>query len=293
MGLAWNEEEYAIGIGALDAQHKELITLAGELAALRDRKGGVEEAKGLLGRLHSYTHYHFTSEEAVLMRFEFPGARDHVALHRSFAESVRRQLDQFTSDRGGDLDAAVTLVEDWVSEHVKGADREYAEFLRKKGIRVSDSFFGVGAEDADVEAEALSLWERRKLALRIKEIDAQHRELVFILQQVNDLNKRGVSSERRRLYLPVIIKKLYWYSRYHFDLEESLLEKRAYPDLDAHKALHRGFVLKVGTFAKEYKAGRSDLTDEIVAYLRDWTMQHILRDDGAYRDYLAPEGTAG
>jgi len=57
-------------------------------------------------------------------------------------------------------------------------------------------------------------------------------------------------------------------------------------ELKAHRQLHTVFVDHIRNFAKEYNAGAAGLSQEIVQFLRDWTINHILQEDGKFKIIL-------
>jgi len=295
MRIQWNNSEHSIGIDALDNQHKELFNITNTLVDLQEKGASKTEILKVMKRLHAYTNYHFSTEEGLFLKFEYPEREDHHFIHKGFSEKVRYHFDQVQNNTDEDLSNLIELLVTWVKGHINQEDRRYAEFLDKNNLVVNENFF-FSSENADQELEmaqaAEALWESKKLALRVKEIDDQHKELVFILQQVNDLNKRGVTDGRRRMYLPVIIKRLYYYSQFHFNLEEELMQKFNYPGLMKHKTLHQSFIDKINHFAKDYRQAKVSLTEEIVNYLKDWTLQHILQDDADYKNFLGSDSPA-
>ena len=66
----------------------------------------------------------------------------------------------------------------------------------------------------------LDQWKNQKLKLEIAGIDNQHKELIYILQQINDL--QHTSDSRMKIYLPVIIKKLFYYTQFNTNFSKCL-----------------------------------------------------------------------
>lgn len=171
----------------------------------------------------------------------------------------------------------------WILNHICGEDRSYVQHFREQGILV-DSHHLHGSDGPTVKESALAHWEKHNLTLHIADIDRQHKELVHILQQLNDLQKSG--DDRRQTLLPSIIKKLYYYSQYHFVYEEELMSAHGFDHIKEHRDQHQDFILKVSDFAREYSLKKETLSDETVVFLREWVVHHILEEDKKYTSSL-------
>lgn len=135
---------------------------------------------------------------------------------RDFRENPNRSLDEV-------LDFLIG----WIIEHIQGDDRRYADYFADRGV-VPEVHFSVGREGSgQLRKDALALWREQKLQLEIGWVDGHHKELVFILQQFNDLYR--ASAERRR---------------------------------------------------------DENLHGEIVQYLKEWTLEHILEEDRRFKHFL-------
>lgn len=70
------------------------------------------------------------------------------------------------------------------------------------------------------------------------------------------------------------------YTRYHFGTEEDLMRNSGHPNFLKHKAEHDNFVNKVAEFEESYKKGSIlALRMEVIRFLRDWLLNHILTVD--------------
>jgi hemerythrin-like metal-binding protein len=129
------------------------------------------------------------------------------------------------------------------------------------------------------------IWEE-SFATGVAEIDEQHQILVHTL---NEANARLTDASSFEL-LESITRDLLSYALYHFETEEHLMEEYAYPrergeDAEQHLQQHRAFSAKVVAVREEIKAGRRIPRDELLAFLNNWLINHILNTDkrlGAY-----------
>lgn len=112
----------------------------------------------------------------------------------------------------------------------------------------------------------------------ISEIDIQHKKLVNIINKVHDSfsNKGSVDN------LSQVLDELVDYTKYHFTTEEDYFEEFDYPDKIAHLREHRDFTEKVETFIADYKNGKATVSYELINFLKEWLINHILDSDKKY-----------
>ncbi len=280
MFINWNNEKHSIGIDKIDNHHKELFLLINQLHELLEQDQYQDEAIRILKRLYAYTSYHFISEESLFKEYNYPGINEHMEIHDAFKEKIKEYLEGVRSRMNYPLDSLQDYLVEWVIKHIQGEDVKYAEFFKKNGVQL-EMHFSISENKRD---DVITEWNNRKLEMEIHDIDNQHRELIYILQQTNDL--QHTSETRKRLYIPIIIKKLFYYSQYHFSYEEEHMSKNGYELIDEQKKLHKDFIDEIIKFAEEYKQERIFLTDEIILFLKDWTINHILTEDKKYKKYL-------
>lgn len=280
MLLDWNDEKFSLNISAIDTQHKELIHITNQLHEILGQENYQGKAIKILKRLYAYTSYHFTSEEAMLKENNYPQYRAHIQIHKTFKTKIKESLEGVRDKRNYPLAPLQDFLVEWILNHILGEDVKYAAYFKEKGI-TPDPHFSISQIE---RSEVLDQWHKQKLELEIKGLDNQHRELIMILQQTNDL--QHTSDERKKLFIPEIIKKLFYYSQFHFSYEEEHMAKNNYPLLKEQQEQHIIFINHIRQFVADYNKGIAVLTDEIVLFLKDWTINHILQDDKKYKDYL-------
>lgn len=124
------DESLALGIPAVDAQHKALI---GWIKALNDavQKGeGARIIDEVLQKLIGYVQHHFSDEEHLMLSHNFPGFTSHRQEHDFF---VTRLMDIHADIENGEELSVKTLnfLIDWTICHIKGTDQIYNHFIRE------------------------------------------------------------------------------------------------------------------------------------------------------------------
>jgi hemerythrin len=287
MTVFWSDEKHSVGYDAIDNQHKELFLITNRLAEAEASPDSPERTRIIIAnmkRLLAYCHFHFTTEEELLKANGYEELLDHCNRHRMFTGRIKFFLEEIRQKSNPRLKAILDELVDWIIFHIQGEDRSYANWFKAQGKPVELHGAHSGGASTSTSDSALRLWTDHKLELKLKGIDEQHRELVMILAQANDLLR--ATPERQRLFLPGIIQKMYYYSQFHFSFEEELMSQKLWPGLAHHRELHAVFIDRIIAFTTDYKTRRPGLVPEIVDFLRVWTINHILEEDRAFKDFL-------
>ncbi len=127
------------------------------------------------------------------------------------------------------------------------------------------------------------------LSLEIDEIDAQHKEL---LAMINRLHSATVSGDwsRQIVTLTDILMGLIDYLQYHFATEEKYMILHEYPGYEEHHKEHSQFVAEVTSFSEAFKNGTKGLSEEILSFLKEWYIRHITLSDVRFGVYLNSKG---
>lgn len=131
--LQWTEE-YSVGIERFDAQHRNYFVLLEKLyKAIRKNRGAVIIGE-ILGELYSYSTVHMVDEEDLLEYFKFPGLAKHREEHRIFRQRVREYMADFDNGNIAIALSVFVFMQEWLTDHMAGCDKEYTSFLRRQGV---------------------------------------------------------------------------------------------------------------------------------------------------------------
>lgn len=128
---------------------------------------------------------------------------------------------------------------------------------------------------------ALFAWSD-DFSVKVPSIDVQHKKLVAMLNELHDGMMGGVAAE----HLGSVLDGLIEYTAYHFGHEEELFAAHGYPQSEEHTAEHKALVAQVLDFKEKFDAKEVTLSMELMIFLKDWLMDHILESDKAYSGYL-------
>ena len=113
------------------------------------------------------------------------------------------------------------------------------------------------------------------LNVGIAQIDREHRQLVAL---INDLDEAADRGQGKRA-LGTVLDGMAAYADYHFRNEEEIFERLGYPDASLHKAEHAFFALRVREFRAGLEAGTQALSFEVLDFMSRWLTNHIQRSD--------------
>ncbi len=123
------------------------------------------------------------------------------------------------------------------------------------------------------------------MSVGVEELDNDHRVLIDLMNQLASADAR-----RDRINLEAVLDELVDYTVFHFEKEEQYLEKAGFPTLEGHRGLHAALTTQVFAIRRKVVAStRTELGDEVLAFLGNWLQEHILKADKLYTPYLVPD----
>jgi len=116
-------------------------------------------------------------------------------------------------------------------------------------------------------------------------IDSQHKMLIDLINQLH----QGITRQMNDNIIKNMLSCLVDYSLVHFDFEERLMERHGFPKHETmeHKMEHENF--KDFILAEQKKLESSNGTiigEEVLDFLKDWVLNHILKVDKKLGDFL-------
>jgi len=127
------------------------------------------------------------------------------------------------------------------------------------------------------------LW-KPSLSVGIESIDEQHK---VWFEKANELFEAG-RQQRAKEYIVTMFDFLDEYTKKHFRDEEAYMEKIKYPEIDAQKRAHAGFIANLAKLKKDYNESGGNITLIINAnkMIVDWLTQHISVMDKKIGDFV-------
>lgn len=120
----------------------------------------------------------------------------------------------------------------------------------------------------------------------IAAIDSEHQKLIGLL---NDLHAAMMQGQGRAV-MGKVLDGLSAYTVSHFAHEESLLRMHAYRDYAPHKAEHDKLIKQVKSLQEDFSAGNATILLEVMTFLQNWLVNHIVGVDKKYTAHLQAAG---
>jgi methyl-accepting chemotaxis protein len=131
------DKTFAVGHEMIDSQHQELFAAINNI--IRDCNGtnkaqGREDFKKNVDFLAGYVDKHFSEEEVLQQRHEYPDYPNHRRIHENFKKEVRDLSVKWlatgpTEETGREVRAATG---DWLIAHIKAQDVRLGAYIRSR-----------------------------------------------------------------------------------------------------------------------------------------------------------------
>lgn len=134
-GITW-QDSLRIGIEPIDSHHQEIFKRYNQLLQACKVGKGREEIAHFIKFLHEYINYHFAEEEAIQVKYAYPGYEEHRKEHECFSRDLV-SLGQLLAEEGAVLSLVIQtnkLSLHWLMRHISVTDKALADYLRTKGI---------------------------------------------------------------------------------------------------------------------------------------------------------------
>jgi hemerythrin-like metal-binding protein len=125
-----------------------------------------------------------------------------------------------------------------------------------------------------------------ELSVGIESIDAQHRELIELLNNIHEARLQGAE----RATIGKLLTDGLRLTAAHFEHEEKIMKENGFPLLAEHKKEHDSLIDEVKTVAHSFAAGRKVDSQNVEQFLKAWWIRHIKTSDRACGEFLISKG---
>lgn len=119
------------------------------------------------------------------------------------------------------------------------------------------------------------------LAVGHQMIDQHHEHLVELLNKSYD----AFCERKSKQIVGAVLDELADYATYHFAQEGLLMQETVYPERGPHVAQHEFFERRIKEIQQEFLAGATAISLEVLAFLKNWLINHISEQDAALGAY--------
>lgn len=150
--IEWSDK-LSVGFKQIDNEHKKLLDLLNVLHGAIQGGAGQGLLGGVLDGLIQYASYHFTREEDLFQRSEYPAFETHRQQHQAFAAKVKKMYADFQTDAAAVPPGQVLeFLKNWLQHHIMEVDRAFATYLNANPAALK-RVAGANAHTADGKAD--------------------------------------------------------------------------------------------------------------------------------------------
>ena len=135
--LHWSNE-LDTGIEVIDKQHRRIVDLINELNTANEG-GDSSVINHVLGELVDYTLSHFSFEEELQEKANYPFYKAHKRVHEIFTKRVAEYQKRAAAGENV-APELLSMLKIWLVNHIKGDDADYVEaVVNSLGVEIRKS----------------------------------------------------------------------------------------------------------------------------------------------------------
>lgn len=150
--------EYSVKIDAIDAQHRELVSILNRLFIAVSRLEGDKAIAGILDALTDYTRTHFALEEQLMQLAQYPALAEHQEEHRRLMEKLDALCRKHLVEEKPIYFEMLAFLKTWLREHIQGEDTKYSAALRNVDFSLTEWEREANRTFAQMSADESGQW---------------------------------------------------------------------------------------------------------------------------------------
>lgn len=134
MGLFLWKKSYEVKVPEIDMQHRRLVGLINELSDAMMIKQGFRTVPHVLEELLDYVQQHFTTEENLMQKLDYPGLEEHTQNHLAMTTKVLELKKLHKQDHAVAAQEVLKILCDWLKNHILVSDLEIGKYVRSREV---------------------------------------------------------------------------------------------------------------------------------------------------------------
>ncbi len=128
------KDSYSTTIPTIDTQHKKLVEYINQLYETMSAGKSKEVMGPILQNLLDYTITHFSTEEKLLEKYNYPTFTAHKAYHDGFTSKIKSSQEKYLAGSSSVVIELSKYLKEWLANHILQTDMQYVKFLRDNKI---------------------------------------------------------------------------------------------------------------------------------------------------------------
>ena len=132
--IEW-DDKFSVDVSLIDEEHKKLIDIINNVIVAKQHNNNPEEILGILNEMIRYAQEHFKTEEAYMIKFNYPEYQYHKEEHIDFSFKMIAYNNRVID---GDYHIANEILEylkQWLVNHIQKTDKKYTHYFNKNGLK--------------------------------------------------------------------------------------------------------------------------------------------------------------
>lgn len=129
--IFWNNE-FCTGVPEIDSQHKRIVDQINYLIDNLDMEDKAYLNGEIIRNLDKYSKEHFTTEEELLRKLNYPGLDHQLKEHSDFKLKTVKTAIKILKGHENVPEETIQFLKDWWSNHILKVDMEYKDFISKR-----------------------------------------------------------------------------------------------------------------------------------------------------------------
>lgn len=135
--IVWSET-LSVGRMEIDAEHKQLISIANSLLrAMQEGRDKNDFAK-ILHELREYTVFHFNNEEEYMRSIDYPDLNKHIEEHNILKRRVKDFQHAVFTGENVEFGLLREMLKDWLVGHILNCDLLIKDYIASTDAKQED-----------------------------------------------------------------------------------------------------------------------------------------------------------
>ena len=127
-------DEYSVNVREMDDQHQRMLELVNNLHTVVESCIDKSELKDMLAELVEFTRVHFSAEERLMEKYEYPDFLKHRHEHELLLRHMDNLVAAVSSGKYPTFYSDYDVSTDWALIHIAESDKTLGAFLNAKNV---------------------------------------------------------------------------------------------------------------------------------------------------------------
>jgi hemerythrin-like metal-binding protein len=126
--ISW-DDEFSVGVGAIDGQHKGMMRLINEIDEVIQKGGTYDQFSSILNDLIDFMNRHFAYEEKLMAENNCPNLERHKKSHVRLRQELSGWQEKVAKAGSEEMNEHMLFLRIWFPGHILNVDKKDADYL--------------------------------------------------------------------------------------------------------------------------------------------------------------------